>query len=131
MPQVRTKTNVMETAFVENVKNVTPTTQDRKARKLSDEQNVVDTIWCMKNLRKMEKRKRDLVCKIYEKRIFPTDTKIVDTTNRDKTYSQAVPSKTNTTPTSKYQNLVRKLLELGPGDYPNFIKNLRAELKKR
>ena len=56
--------------------------------------------------------------------------KIVDATNRDKTYSQAVSSKTSIEPASKYENLVWKLLELGPGDWPNFIKNLRAELEK-
>ena len=80
----------------------------------------------------MEKSKRDPVCQIHQKHIFPRGTvqKIVDATNRDKTYSQVVSSKTSTEPMSKYQNLVQKLLELGPGDWPNFIKNLRAELKE-
>ena len=56
--------------------------------------------------------------------------KIVDVTNRDKTYSQVVSSITSTEPISKYQNLVWKTLELGSGDWPNFIKSLRAELEE-
>ena len=39
-------------------------------------------------------------------------------------------SKTSTEPTSKYQNIVQKLLEFGQEEWPNFIKNLRAELEE-
>ena len=83
-----------------------------------------------KNLRKMEKRKMILSVKYTRSISFLEAWKIVDAINRDKTYSQAVSSKTRTEPTSKYQNLVRNLQELGLGNWPNFIKNLRAELEE-
>ena len=77
--------------------------------------------------KKLQKRKRDPVCKIHQKHIFPSGTE--DSWHyRDKTYSQAVSSVTSTEPTSKYQNLVQKLLQLRPGNWPNFIENIRAEL---
>ena len=49
---------------------------------------------------------------------------------RHKTYSQVVSLITSTEPTSKYQNLVWKPLKLGPGDWSNFIINLKAKLKE-
>ena len=77
------------------------------------------------------KREKEILSVKYTKNIsFLEARKIVDATNRDKTYSQAVSLVTSTELTSKYQNLVRKLLQLGPGDWSNFIKNLRAELEE-
>ena len=48
----------------------------------------------------------------------------------DKTYAQAVYSVKSMELTSKYQNLVQKWLQLGPGDWPNFIKNIWVVLKE-
>ena len=53
----------MERVFVENLENTILTTLQRNARKLIDMQTVVETTWCMQNFQKMEKRKRDPVCK--------------------------------------------------------------------
>ena len=62
----------------------------------------------------MEKRKRDPVCKGHQKYIFPRSTE--DSRRyKDKTYFQAVSLVTSIELTSKYQNLVWKLLQLGPG----------------
>ena len=79
-----------------------------------------------KHLRKMEKRKRDRVCKIHLKHIFPRGTE----DSRRYKHSPAVSSVTSTEPTRKYQNIVRKLQQLEPEDWPNFIKNLKTELEE-
>ncbi len=41
--------------------------------------------------------------------------------------SQAVSPSTNADVTDKYKNLVPKLLQLRPEDWPNFIKSIRPE----
>ena len=55
---------------------------------------------------------------------------IVEATSRDKTYSHAVAAPTRTEATNEYLNLVKKLIHLGPDDWPNFIKNIRSKLEE-
>ena len=76
------------------------------------------------------KREREILSIKYTKNLsFLEAQKIADATSREKTYSQAVASPTRTEGTNEYLNLVKKLLQLGPDDWPNFIKNIRSKLE--
>ena len=54
-------TNVMERVFAENVENVTSTTLQRNARKLSDVQTVLETTRYMQKLAKKWKREKEIM----------------------------------------------------------------------
>ena len=104
-----TKTNKMERVLVENVENRTPTTLQRNANCGGNQ------LVYAKTCKKWKREKKILSVKYTRNISFLEAQRIVNATNRDKTHSQAVSLKTNTELTSKYQNLVRKLLELRQG----------------
>ena len=83
-----------------------------------------------KNMRKWKKERETFSIKYTRNISFLEARKIVDATSRDKTYSQAVASPTHTEATNEYLNLVKKLLQLGPDDWPNLFKNIRSKLEE-
>ena len=77
----------------------------------------------------LEKRKKILTIKHTRNIPYPKDQKIVKGYIKNKTYSQNNP-KSESKKGENYQELISKLLQLGPQDWPKFIQELKPILSK-
>ena len=92
----------------------------KNAKTHTDVRTVVETTQYIQKHVKNGKEKEILSIKYTKNISFLEARKIVDATSREKTYSQAVASPTRTEATNEYLNLEKKLLQLGPDEWPNF-----------
>lgn len=60
---------------------------------------------------------------------FPEARRIVDSYMREKSYAQTTKIKENTEKNDKYDALIKKLLNLGPNDWPKFINEIKPTIR--
>lgn len=80
---------------------------------------------------KWKKEKEILTLKHTKNISFLEARKIIEASRKEKTYSQVVKTTTNDTQQqeNKYKELLQKLLQLGPEDWPRFIEEIKPKLE--
>ena len=123
----------MDTLYVVNVERENQTIPPSTAISTTDVPTAVKTIHSIPDHAPVWKKEKEILTIKHTRNIpYPEARKIVEGYIKDKTYSQISPNnpKSESKNGENYQELISKLLQLGPQDWPKFIQEIKPILLK-